>query len=53
MTAKRVQIDVAGLIDSSGSAPTSLVEQDAQDKPDGGLYKAIIEILLDSHPCLP
>ena len=36
--AKRVQLDVAGVIDSSGRAPSYLTEQDAQDKPDGGLY---------------
>jgi hypothetical protein len=36
--AKRVQLDVAGVIDSSGRAPSYLIEQDAQDKPDGGLY---------------
>lgn len=37
MTAKRVQIDVAGVIDTNGKAPDTLVEQDAQNRPDGGM----------------
>ena len=38
ITAKRVQIDVAGVINATGAAPTSLEYQDAQQKPDGGQF---------------
>lgn len=52
ITAKRVQIDVAGKINTTGQAPSSLQYQDAQQKPDGGLFRIIIYFLLFSKKCV-
>lgn len=52
ITAKRVQIDVAGKINTTGQAPSSLQYQDAQQKPDGGQFRIIIYFLLNSKKCV-